>query len=217
MKENYKLKKPITFEGKEISEIEFDYEKITPDSYRRAVSEAKIRDEDYVISGIPIFSEAVKLVLVGIACSLPTDAILSFYPRDIIATSRRIEKYFFFEQLNDTDNDLEKEGTKTIYYLKDPVEIDGKKVTKITFDFDSVNYFMYKKCIQKVGLKNMEILNSKAYLNEKFQLLFAEKASGLDNDLIFKKLSARDLVCIGVLVFNFFAVGDSVKEKQEQN
>ena len=73
---NYKLRRPIDFEGKKIESLSFNFEKMTRKEYKRCIKEARIRNKKDM-SAVPIFSEKFRVVFAGIAAGVPTEAMFS--------------------------------------------------------------------------------------------------------------------------------------------
>ena len=211
---NYRLKRPIDFEGKKIEDLNFNFEGMTRKEYRRCVREAKIRNKkDISVNSIPIFSETFRLVFAGIAAGVPTEAMFSLYPRDSVGICGVVYSFFFGEDYDNIDFEDDNEESN-IYKLKDPIEFNGETIREFEFDFDSINYLKYKQCENEARK-----LNSKKEImlipseNENFQLCFAAKAVGMESDVMFK-LSLRDSLNICFMVRNFLSDGDSDEEEE---
>jgi len=211
---NYRLKKPIEFEGKKIYDFNFDFERMTRKEYKRCIREAKIRNKNDM-HPIPVFSETFRLVFAGVAAGVPTETMFSLYPKDIIGVS---EAVFLFllgkdEDINNIDFENDEDEESNVYKLKDPIEYNGETITEFEFDFDSINYLKYKQCeneARKLNSKN-EFMSTPSD-NENFQLCFAAKAAGMENKVMLD-LSLRDALRICIMVRNFLSDGDSEEEE----
>lgn len=212
---NYKLKRPIDFEGNKIEDLNFDFEGMTRKEYKRCVKEAKIRNKKDM-TAIPIFSETFRLVFAGLAAGVPTEAMFCLYPKDIVGISDVVYSFFFGEDADNIDFDDEEEEENGIFKLKDPIEFNGEKITEFNFDFDGINYLQYKQCENEARKLNSkkEIMPTPSE-NENFQLCFAAKAAGVDNKIMLE-LSLRDSFNIGLKVRNFLSDGDSDEEEEAE-
>ncbi len=212
---HYKLRKAIQFEGKKIDDFNFDFESMTRKEYKRCIREAKIRNKNDA-HPIPVFGETFRLVFAGVAAGVPTETMFSLYPKDIVGVSELVFEFLLGKD-DDIDNinfDEDEDEENNIYKLKDPVSFNGEKIIEFTFDFDSLGYSAYKQC-EKEARK----LNSKKELmftpseNENFQLCFAAKAAGVENEVM-RELSLRDSLGICIMVRNFLLDGDSDDEEE---
>ena len=214
---NYKLKKPIDFEGKRIEDFNFDFESMTRKEYKRCIREAKIRNKKDT-HPIPVFSETFRLVFAGVAAGVPTEVMFSLYSKDIVGVSSEVITFFFGkdENIDDIDFEDDEEEENNFYKLQDPIEFNGETITEFNFDFDGVNYTEYKRCendARKLNKKGEPLLSPVD--NEYFQLCFAAKAAGKTNDIMLG-LSLRDAFNIGIMVHNFLSAGDSDEEEETE-
>lgn len=210
---NYKLKRPIDFEGNKIEDLNFDFESMTRKEYKRCVREAKIRNKKD-ITAIPVFSETFRLVFAGFSAGVPTEAMFCLYPKDIVGVSEAVYHFFFGEDRDDIDFDEEEDEEDSVFKLKDPIEYNGEKITEFNFDFDEINYLQYKQCeneARKLNSKKEIMLTPSE--NENFQLCFAAKAAGVESKVMLD-LSLRDSFNIGLKVRNFLSDGDSDEEEE---
>ncbi len=210
---NYKLKRPIDFEGNKIEDLNFDFESMTRKEYKRCVREAKIRNKKDM-TAIPIFSETFRLVFAGLSAGVPTEAMFCLYPKDIVGVSEAVYHFFFGEDRDDIDFDEEEDEEDSVFKLKDPIEYNGEKITEFNFDFDEINHLQYKQCeneARKLNSKKEIMLTPSE--NENFQLCFAAKAAGVESKVMFD-LSLRDSFNIGLKVRNFLSDGDSDEEEE---
>lgn len=214
---NYRLKKPIEFEGKKIDDFNFDFEHMTRKEYKRCIREAKIRNKKDM-HPIPVFSETFRLVFAGVAAGVPTEVMFSLYSKDITGVSREVTSFFFGkeEDIDDIDFENDDDELNNFYKLQDPVEFNGETITEFNFDFDSINYMKYKQCeneARKLNPKGETFLSPVD--DEYFQLCFAAKAAEKTNNVMLE-LSLRDAFNIGIMVRNFLLDGDSDEEEETE-
>ena len=212
---NYKVRRPIDFEGKKIESLSFNFEKMTRKEYKRCIKEARIRNKKDM-SAVPIFSETFRLVFAGVSAGVPTEAMFSLYPKDIYGVSEAVYAFFFGGDADNIDFEDDDEDENGVYKLKDPIEFNGETIKEFEFDFDGVNYLKYKQCeneARKLNSKKEVMLTPSD--NENFQLCFAAKAAGMENKVMFD-LSLRDALNICFMVRNFLSDGDSDEEEETE-
>lgn len=213
--ENYKLRRPIDFEGKKIEDLNFDFESLTRKDYKRCIREMKIRIHKKEYVPLPVFNETFQLVFAAAAAGVASEALFRMYPRDIVKVGEFVVKYFFGnDEDDDEDEELEASDSAYSYKLKDHAEFCGKKIEEFIFDFDGINYAAYNQCIAEARKRKgkKEVIVTPAE-NETFQLCFAAKAAGFPADLMFD-LSLRDSFNICLQVRDFLSGGDLEEEEE---
>lgn len=73
--ETYKLLRPITFEGQEITCLEYDFERVSAEDICRA-------EDELPLGRLPIMSSRYHAALVACASRKPIELIMALDPRD---------------------------------------------------------------------------------------------------------------------------------------
>lgn len=215
----YKLRKPISFEGKKVDSFNFDFEKLTRKDYKRCVKEMKLRlpKKEYV--AMPILNETFQLIFAAAAAGVVSEMMFYLYPQDTVAIGNKVGRFFFGDDFQDNDDDDDENENEQIckYKLKDPIEYNGEKITEFMLDFDSITPMKYKQCVAELRKRKSkkEIILTPSD-SEDFQLIFAAEAAKVPVEVMFS-LSVRDSFAVSLEAKNFLSAGDSDEEEENED
>lgn len=197
----YKLLKPITFDGEKIESLNLDFEKLFYKDLVACEQEAEMRMKKDKTSVQLEWNTFYLLCVAAKASGVMTELMLSLKAKDATAIKSLVQKFLMSDK-----SELDEETGK--YKLIYPISFEGELVEELTFEFDDLGFADIQSCetaARKKARKGNRIFVSPEF-DTTYLLLVATKASNVSINLL-QSLRADDFTNIKIFTQSFLASG----------